>query len=119
MQGDLTSKANESAQDKFSVADNLLKVLNDKKIAPNERVKQFAILLAANEPILLRRRDSATMTFLKVVATIFSLGIAAPFLWKVKSASDVKGMKSIFAGAPGLEDEKLSPLERSPKPKKQ
>lgn len=66
---------------KYHAINQLKNALNDEKKIPSERLEEFEKIFNKNENVITKRRDSQTIYFLKIVASIFTLGIAAPFFW--------------------------------------
>lgn len=66
---------------KYNAIVQMKNTLEDQRCTTTEKLDRFKKIFFQNEPIIKKNRDSATILFFKVVATIFSLGIGAPFFW--------------------------------------
>ena len=80
------------ALEKYYVMKELQGALNQSQVKMSDKLINFKKIFSANRQYLEKRRDTETEHFLKIVATVFSLGIAAPWLWNVKGAEVAKNI---------------------------
>lgn len=73
------------ALEKYEKVREMRGMLADNNASPQQRLENFRNSFTVNRQLIEQRRDSGAIKFLKVVATIFTFGIAAAAgLWKVK-----------------------------------
>lgn len=83
------------AIEKYKVVHQMYLSVSDSLEPVQQRIANFTQILEKNRSVIEKRRDSAGMTFLKVIASILSLGIATPFLFSSKGA-DVSDKMEYF-----------------------
>src|SRR5205823_4724447 len=66
---------------KYQVINQLKAALADPTKLPIEKLNEFQKIFNENKKIIQKRRDAPTIHFLKIVATIFTLGLTAPYFW--------------------------------------
>lgn len=72
---------------KLNVINKLLNVLNDQH-SPSYKRMEFHKTFLINEVILTQRRDTPTINFVKIVATVLTCGIAGIWLWKKSKGAE-------------------------------
>ena len=82
--------------EKYKVMESM-KVTLSSEDKPSEKLEEFKSIYDEKKELLESNTDSATVIFLKVVATVLSLFIATPWLWQKESESFTKNVNSFFA----------------------
>lgn len=81
---------------KLEIVSKLKAYLDNDELNIDERITKFSQTFDKNKVTLEQRRDTPSITFLKVIGSILSLGMAIPFLWKVKGQDFVQKIGSLF-----------------------
>lgn len=83
-------------QYRLELTNQLLSDLQDK---PSMQLLHFKATLDSNKQLLTLRSDSKTVTFLRIIGAILTVGLLAPFLWKpTTGARFFKNANDTFLG---------------------